>query len=178
MTESLAGADPGDAGEGEPRSGSAPAEPPANEGKRRLVDELIATGVPAVAAAEAGRRGGRWLASLYVVIPLVAVAVLFGLPETPRFGTSVSHGGSAENAGAGSGRQLSISAQNISFDTDKLTLKAGAHIVIHFENRDASSILHNVAIYQDADADDPIFQGKIIPRRHGHRLRVHGATKR
>ena len=40
----------------------------ANEARRKLIDELIRTGVPAVAAAQAGTQGGRWLASLYIVV--------------------------------------------------------------------------------------------------------------
>ena len=64
---------------------------------------------------------------------------------------------------AGARSELRISAQNISFDTDTLTLNADARIIIQFENRETSNILHNIAIYQEADIDDPIFQGKIIP---------------
>jgi plastocyanin len=33
----------------------------------------------------------------------------------------------------------------------------------HFENRDGPSVQHNVAIYKNSDAQDPIFQGGIIP---------------
>ena len=162
MTDSPLDTDPGDAANpagDEPIREHALGEPLPDKGRRRLVDELVATGVPVVAAA--GGRGGRWLVSLYIVLPLVAVAVLFGLRESPRSETSVSDGGSAVTAGAGS--ELRISAQNISFDTDTLTLNADARIIIQFENRETSNILHNIAIYQEADIDDPIFQGKIIP---------------
>jgi len=48
-----------------------------------------------VAAAQAGIHGGHWLASLYIVIPLLAVSLLFGLRETT---------GSKENASADGGR--------------------------------------------------------------------------
>ena len=49
------------------------------------------------------------------------------------------------------------------FDTDTLTLKTGAQTVIHFENRGGPSVQHNVAIYENSDAQGPIFQGDIIP---------------
>lgn len=144
---------------------AAPEAGHANEARRKLIDELIQTGVPAVAAAQAGTHGGRWLASLYIVIPLLAVSLLFGLRETT---------GSKENASADGGRpvtgtsggpneELAVGAENISFDTDTLTLKTGTQTVIHFENRDGPSVQHNVAIYENSDAQDPIFQGDIIP---------------
>ena len=114
----------------DPARTRAPGEPApeaghANEARRKLIDELIQTGVPAVAAAQAGTHGGRWLASLYIVIPLLAVSLLFGLRETT---------GSKENASADGGRpvtgtaggpneELAVGAENISFDTDTLTLK-------------------------------------------------------
>ena len=131
--------------------------------KRRLIDELISTGVPAVAAAEAGKRRGRGLAIMYVVIPLLAIAVLLGVRESGRSETRVPDGGSAVDSGEGPGTQVKVSAENIAFDTSEVTLKPGVRTVIHFENRDASNVPHNVAIYEDADADDPVFQGEIIP---------------
>lgn len=132
------------------------------DSRRRIIDELIATGVPAVAAAGAGRPGRRWLASFYIIIPLLAIVTLMGLRESPNRAQGTPDGSAAERQTTSRG-ELAISAQSISFETNKLRLQAGAETVIHFENRDSPSIPHNVAIYEDEDANDPIFQGKIIP---------------
>ncbi len=44
-----------------------------------------------------------------------------------------------------------------------MSLQASVKTVIQFENGDSSSTLHNIAIYEDEGANDPIFQGEIIP---------------
>ena len=136
----------------------------ASESRRKLIDELVQTGVPAVAASEAGLHRKRWSASLYVIIPLVAVGVLVGLRDTNTSENSSPDGerpvgAAVEDAG---NNELEVTAENISFDTDSLTLNAGSPTLIHFENRDTPSVQHNVAIYEDSGARVPIFQGDII----------------
>src|SRR5919106_4821276 len=136
----------------------------ASESRRKLIDELVQTGVPAVAASEAGLHRKRWSASLYVIIPLVALGVLVGLRGTDTSENSSPDGGrpvDAATQGAGN-NELVVTAENISFDTDSLTLNAGSPTLIHFENRDAPSVQHNVAIYEDSAPESPIFQGDII----------------
>ncbi len=132
----------------------------ADENRRRIIDALIKTGVPAVAAAEAGRRKGLGLATLYALIPLLAIGLLFSLREQGEPATTA-----ADRPAAGAetrpGAPLEVSAQNIAFNIDELTLSGGTQTII-FENRDASTISHNMAIYEDAEANDPIFQGEII----------------
>src|SRR5919106_2181544 len=145
---------------GEPASGAHLAP----ESRRKLIDELVQTGVPAVAAAEAGLHRKRWSASLYVIIPLVAVGVLVGLRDTNTSENSSPDGerpvgAAVEDAG---NNELEVTAENISFDTDSLTLNAGSPTLIPFENRDTPSVQHNVAIYEDSGARVPIFQGDII----------------
>ncbi len=61
----------------------------------------------------------------------------------------------SENPGAPS--QVSVSARDNKFDTNTLTLSARSRSVIDFTSFDAD--LHNVAIYSDATAQDPIFIG-------------------
>ena len=133
--------------------------------RRKLIDELIQTGVPAAAVQERGERNTLWLSIRYIFIPLVAVSLLFGLAETSGSNTNASADGRPKSSAAaqGSSKKIDISAQNLSFDTDRVTLEAGARTVLHFYNREASSIQHNVSIYKGSDAQDPIFQGKIIP---------------
>jgi plastocyanin len=39
---------------------------------------------------------------------------------------------------------------------------ARAETVVHFENRDVSSVRHNIAVYENEKATEAIFQGEII----------------
>jgi plastocyanin len=55
---------------------------------------------------------------------------------------------------------LTLTAQNISFDTDELRLTAGEETVVFFVNRDQEQ--HNLAIYPDAESDEPLFRGDLI----------------
>jgi plastocyanin len=128
--------------------------------RRRLIDEVIATGVPAVSAASAGR-GGLWPALLYFLVPVMALVVLYGLRAPAQSETNAGGEGAAAVRRTG-GSAIAVGAQNIMFDTDVITLKAGAEAVIHFENRDVSSVRHNVAVYTDESAAEAIFQGEII----------------
>jgi len=61
------------------------------------------------------------------------------------------------------GSAIAIGAQNLMFDTEVITLKAGAETMINFENRDVLSVRHNVAVYTDESATKAVFQGEIIP---------------
>lgn len=124
--------EPADPGTEMPRESSVVDEAAGKGARRRLVDELIATGVPTVAAAGTGRAQGRWLAGLYVVIPLVAIALLFGLRDSPRSEATASGGAPIADSSGDAGRKLDVSAQNISFDADELRLQGGAQTVIHF----------------------------------------------
>ena len=56
---------------------------------------------------------------------------------------------------------LNIAADNMAFDTDTITVPAGAEVTINFDNRD-DGIPHNLAVYEDSTARDPIFQGQIV----------------
>ena len=66
----------------------------------------------------------------------------------------------AEEEGGGSG--LNISAQNLQFDTDEISLPAGEEAEIAFANEDASSVQHNIAIYSEEGGED-VFVGDVIP---------------
>ena len=58
---------------------------------------------------------------------------------------------------------FTITAQNIKFSTDKLTLPASRRVFIKFINRDTGTY-HNVAFYTSTGADrSPLFAGKPIP---------------
>ncbi|MGH2730102.1 MAG: cupredoxin domain-containing protein, partial [Actinomycetota bacterium] len=120
--------------------------------RRKLIDELVATGVPAVTAAGTGRGRAPFLVLLYLLIPLVAIAILVSqdeeseaeAPPPPKDGASA----------------ISVTAENVVFDTDTITLPADEETTIEFENKD--SVQHNIAIYADDGADKDFFIGDLI----------------
>ncbi|MGH2748021.1 MAG: cupredoxin domain-containing protein, partial [Actinomycetota bacterium] len=127
--------------------------------RRKLIDELVATGVPAVAAEDADRERSGWLAMLYLVIPLIVIVFLVaqsGDGEAPAEPTEQAGGGTG-------GGGLSISAESIQFNRDELTVPAGEEFTLSFQNND--TVPHNVAIYPGAEqieGDQALFQGDIF----------------
>lgn len=79
-------------------------------------------------------------------------------------GNAAAEGAGAQEASeqAAGGSGLNISAQDLQFSTDELTLPAGEEAEIAFANEDASSIQHNVALYSEEGGDE-IFKGDVIP---------------
>ncbi|NLB01120.1 MAG: hypothetical protein GX837_09225 [Methanomicrobiales archaeon] len=80
--------------------------------------------------------------------------------------SNCSHGGAgvtAETATAGVARSVTIDigADNMAFDTDTITVPAGAEVTVNFDNRD-DSVPHNVSFYTDSSAADAIFVGDLI----------------
>lgn len=129
--------------------------------RRKLIDELVSSGVPAIAAQEAMKPRAPFLAILYILIPLIAVAVLVSQKDeaAPAEG---DHGSAAEAPAEGGG--ITVAAANIAFDTDAITVAAGEDAAIHFVNDD--SVEHNIAVYPDQESgvakSDGIFTGDII----------------
>ena len=62
--------------------------------------------------------------------------------------------------GGGSEGGLTISANNLEFDTDTLTAPAGEAFTIEFTNGEAAP--HNVAIYTDESRSETLFRGDVI----------------
>ncbi len=56
---------------------------------------------------------------------------------------------------------LTLTAKNIAFDRSTLSAPAGSTVALTFVNDDAG-VPHNFALYTDATAATPIFQGAII----------------
>jgi plastocyanin len=56
---------------------------------------------------------------------------------------------------------IALVAQGMAFNTSKITVPAGAHVTINFDNQD-SGIPHNLAVYETSSAEKVIFQGKRI----------------
>ena len=56
---------------------------------------------------------------------------------------------------------IDLIAKDMSFNTSKITVSAGANVTIRFDNQDAN-VPHNVGIYTDDTAKMAIFKGEII----------------
>jgi plastocyanin len=132
--------------------------------RRKLIDELVATGVPAVTAARAGRERSPMLSVMLLVVPLIAVLILVANYGDSETGGGGGGGGGSEDGGGGGGGDLTVTASNVQFDTDTLQLTAGEETAIEFVNED--QLVHNIAIYpDDAAADsqsDALFDGEDI----------------
>ena len=129
--------------------------------RRKLIDDVVATGVPAVAATSAARsRTSPFVLLLYLLIPIVAVMFLINSEDSLGGG---SEGGTENEAPAEpGGGGLAISAVDLQFDTDALEFTAGEESDLEFANDDASSIQHNVSIYEEEGGAD-LFTGDVIP---------------
>ena len=55
---------------------------------------------------------------------------------------------------------VTISADNLEFDTDTLTAPVGEAFTIGFTNADTAP--HNVSIYNDESRSETLFQGEVI----------------
>ena len=56
---------------------------------------------------------------------------------------------------------VNLTAENIAFDTDTITVPAGANVTVNFNNKD-SGIPHNFAVYDSSFRSERIFVGEII----------------
>jgi plastocyanin len=61
----------------------------------------------------------------------------------------------------GGGAKVTVTAQGLQFDTDRITLPPGAPSTIHFENNDPG-IQHNIAIFTDSSLGTNLFRGEIV----------------
>ena len=61
--------------------------------------------------------------------------------------------------------EIRISADNIAFNKDELTVPAGAEVTLVFNNKEA--VPHNVAVYETDAMEEIIFQGEVFrgPRK-------------
>jgi plastocyanin len=126
--------------------------------RRKLIDDVVATGVPAVAATSAARsRTSPFVLLLYLLIPIVAVMFLINSEDSLGGGSDAP-----PEPPPGDSSGLSISAVDLQFSSDTLEFKAGEESELEFVNDDASSIQHNVAIYEEEGGAD-IFIGEVIP---------------
>jgi plastocyanin len=122
--------------------------------RRKLIDELVSTGVPVVTASGSGRsRGGAFMALLYLLIPIAAIAIL----------ASVNKGAATPSPGASTGSSApsvpTLVAQNVQFTTSTLSFPADKPVTLHFDNKDSTT--HNVGIY-DKNGGKELFKGSVV----------------
>jgi plastocyanin len=119
--------------------------------RRKLIDDLVATGVPVVTAADAGRTRAPMLVLAYLLIPLIAIIYLVNQSDGPSEATETPAGQETVVEGNTSGDQLEVTAASLAFDTDQLTVPADKPFTIHLQNDD--SAVHNLSIYEGDSAE-------------------------
>ncbi|MDQ4145320.1 MAG: cupredoxin domain-containing protein [Actinomycetota bacterium] len=130
--------------------------------RRKLIDELVATGVPAVSAEDTDRSRSPWLAVLYLLIPLLVVLYLAGQEEGTEAAAPTEEVTSEAPAKGGGGTTTELVAADIQWEnTDTLELTADEPNPLDLVNEDAT--VHNMSIYktrEDAETgQNPLFKG-------------------
>jgi plastocyanin len=132
--------------------------------RRKLIDELVATGVPAVSAADTGRPRAPWLSVLYLLIPVLVIAFLVtngdqqeaAAPEPPA---------TTDGGGGGGVATDTLVAADTQFDADTIELKANQPTDFTIDNED--SAIHNLVIFpteeEAADPSSALFKSPDAP---------------
>jgi plastocyanin len=81
------------------------------------------------------------------------------MAEGPPGGGGAPGEGEPGGGGPGGG-PIDLTASNLAFDTDTITVPAGGEVTIRFRNQE--NVPHNVSVYADQAATDPIFQGELV----------------
>ena len=78
--------------------------------------------------------------------------------ETPAAEETATPG----TAAGGGGEEVTIDlvAENIAFDTDTITVPAGARVIVNFTNED--NVVHNLSVYETSAAQNAFFVGDLI----------------
>ena len=71
-----------------------------------------------------------------------------------------SGGGSAASASVPPDADLVVESVDMAFDTDTITLASGQTTTVFYRNLDGAP--HNIAIYTDESASEPLFVGETI----------------
>jgi len=76
-------------------------------------------------------------------------------------GTIEAKPGEGGGGGGAPGGSVTVTAQNLAFDTKEIDLPPNAPSTITFNNKDAG-VQHNIAIYKDDTLADALFQGELV----------------
>jgi plastocyanin len=124
--------------------------------RRKLIDELVGTGVPVVSAADTGQQRSPALALMYLLIPIMAIAFLLANNDSTPAAAEGEHGGGEAAAGG-----ITLTAANFQFETDQLSWAADEETTVTFTNDDSAE--HNFSIYTDDTATEDLFLGQNVP---------------
>jgi len=105
---------------------------------------------------------GRRVRGRTVALPLLVVAAAVVL-VAGGVGLALGDRPGEEEAGGGPGppESSTVVASGLQFDPTQLSFTSGAEVTLTLDNRDAG-IDHNLSIYRDEGATQPIFQGEIF----------------
>ena len=56
---------------------------------------------------------------------------------------------------------VGLTAKDFAFNTSSITVPAGSHVTVNFDNQD-SNVRHNLAVYDSAAMKETIFKGELI----------------
>jgi plastocyanin len=143
--------------------------------RRKLIDDLVASGVPAVTAAGTGRPRAPYLAVLYLIIPLVVVAFLVGqqtsAPPAEASGEGATEAPADSGGGADggeepvSGTDVTLVAESLAFNTEEIGFPPAEQVSLTLDNQDTAP--HDLAIYPDEEAatarENDLFSGEQVP---------------
>jgi plastocyanin len=93
--------------------------------------------------------------SIRLTVAAVAVVALLGACSS-----SPSSPAAASGDAATAEADFTITAADLQFDQDTLTVPAGAPFTLEFVNEEAAP--HNVAIYTDSSASEDLFVGEVV----------------
>lgn len=124
-----------------------------------LVMALNVLGVCAYAALRPAEARRSWPELLVIVLYPIVIGVVIA-----QTGIGEEEGAAAETAtqgtGAAAGVTTEVTAENVTFSTDEITLAAGKESSLRFANGD--SVQHNIAIYTDKSVKEALFTGELI----------------
>jgi plastocyanin len=123
--------------------------------RRRLIDEVVKTGVPAAAVSQRDSSSSGALAVLYLLIPLLVIGFLALNRNDAETSSGEGEPPATEEGGSGDGGGSNvIVAANTAFETEELSAEAGGTVSGTLENQD--SVVHNIAFYEsEEDTSDP-----------------------
>lgn len=130
------------------------------EQRRKLIDELIETGVPAVTAAETGRPSSPFVTLVFLLVPILAILFLVNNDSLRE-----SSGGGEETTEEGGGAATNqISAEGLQFSATSIEVTAGEPTEFTLVNDD--TVVHDLYIYPDDAAaeasEDALFESPDV----------------
>jgi plastocyanin len=120
----------------------------------RTITQAIVGGSEAVSPEEYDQvlRSGKPI-TVMVVGVVGLVAILYMMMFKPSLGLS-------PQGPAPSAADVSIAADDLAFSSDTLSVPGDRGFTLAFDNREA--VPHNLAIYPDGSATDPLFTGEVV----------------